>query len=65
MSLLLNRHLRNLRGKLLARMERGLTLIERHFPAGCKVTKPSGGFSGLLPCSMKNWRCFGSTRTII
>ena len=39
-----NRHLRNLRGKLLARMERGLTLIERHFPAGCKVTKPSGGF---------------------
>jgi DNA-binding transcriptional MocR family regulator len=39
-----NRHLRNLRSKLLSRMERGLSLIERHFPAGCKVTKPSGGF---------------------
>jgi DNA-binding transcriptional MocR family regulator len=39
-----NRHLRSLRAKLLARMECGLALIERHFPSGCKVTKPSGGF---------------------
>jgi len=39
-----NRHLRNLRTKLLARMERGLALIDRHFPSGCKVTRPSGGF---------------------
>ena len=39
-----NRHLRNLRAKLHARMEHGLALMERYFPAGCKVTKPSGGF---------------------
>ena len=39
-----NRHLRNLRSKLPSRMEHGLSLIDRHFPAGCKVTKPSGGF---------------------
>jgi DNA-binding transcriptional MocR family regulator len=39
-----NRHLRSLRTKLLARMEYGLTMIEQHFPSGCKVTRPSGGF---------------------
>ena len=39
-----NRHIRNLRGSLFARMQRGLELIDRHFPKGCKVTKPSGGF---------------------
>ncbi len=39
-----NRHLRNLRGKLLARMEHGIGLIGRYFPAGCRVAKPSGGF---------------------
>jgi DNA-binding transcriptional MocR family regulator len=39
-----NRHLRNLRGQLLARMEHGMALMERCFPPGCKVTKPSGGF---------------------
>ncbi len=39
-----NRHLRNLRGKLLARMEQGIDLIGKHFPPGCRVTKPSGGF---------------------
>ena len=39
-----NRHLRNLRGKLLARMEQGIDLIGEYFPPGCKVVKPSGGF---------------------
>ena len=39
-----NRHLRSLRTKLHARMEHGLDLIERHFPKGCRVIKPSGGF---------------------
>jgi DNA-binding transcriptional MocR family regulator len=39
-----NRHLRNLRGKLLARMEDGIGLMEKYFPPGCRVTKPSGGF---------------------
>ena len=39
-----NRHLRSLRGKLHARMEHGLDLIQHHFPKGCTVTKPSGGF---------------------
>jgi DNA-binding transcriptional MocR family regulator len=39
-----NRHLRGLRGKLLARMEHGLELMANYFPSGCKVTKPSGGF---------------------
>ena len=39
-----NRHLRNLRSKLLARMEHGIGLMDRYFPPGCTVTKPSGGF---------------------
>jgi len=39
-----NRHLRNLRGKFLSRMEHGLKLIDRHFPAGCRVSRPTGGF---------------------
>ena len=39
-----NRHLRNMRGKLLARMEQGIGLMDEYFPPGCKVTKPSGGF---------------------
>ena len=39
-----NRHLRSLRGRLGARMEREIALMEQYFPAGCKVTKPSGGF---------------------
>jgi DNA-binding transcriptional MocR family regulator len=39
-----NRHLRSLRSKLLGRMEHGLHLMEKYFPPGCKVTKPSGGF---------------------
>ena len=39
-----NRHLRNLRAELQARMEHGMGLMEKYFPSGCTVTKPSGGF---------------------
>jgi DNA-binding transcriptional MocR family regulator len=39
-----NRHLRNLRAKLQARMEHGMALMAKYFPPGSKVTKPSGGF---------------------
>ncbi len=39
-----NRHLRNLRAELQARMEHGMALIEKYFPSDCTVTRPSGGF---------------------
>lgn len=39
-----NRHLRQLRRELQARMDHGLALIEKHFPPGHQVARPSGGF---------------------
>jgi DNA-binding transcriptional MocR family regulator len=39
-----NRHLRNLRSLQQERMERGLELMAKYFPAGYRVNKPSGGF---------------------
>lgn len=40
-----DRHLRTLRGKLRARMARGLRLVAENFPAECKWAVPSGGFT--------------------
>ena len=39
-----DRHLRQLRAALAAQQRRALRLIERHFPAGTRVTRPSGGY---------------------
>lgn len=38
------RHLRRLRASLAAEQQRGQRLIERHFPAGTRMTRPSGGY---------------------
>lgn len=38
------RHLRRLRAALAAERQRGLRLIERHFPAGTRITRPEGGY---------------------
>lgn len=39
-----DRHLRRLREALAAEQQRALRLIERHFPAGTRVTRPAGGY---------------------
>ncbi|MER9178423.1 PLP-dependent aminotransferase family protein [Mesorhizobium sp. M0955] len=39
-----DRHLRQLRGTLAARMQRGLDLIAEHFPSECVVSPPVGGY---------------------
>ncbi len=39
-----DRHLRNLREALSRQRQRTLRLIERHFPAGTRVTRPEGGY---------------------
>jgi DNA-binding transcriptional MocR family regulator len=39
-----DRHLRQLRAALAAEQQRALRLIERHFPAGTRVTRPAGGY---------------------
>lgn len=39
-----DRHLRQLRQALAAQQRMALRLIERHFPAGTRVTRPSGGY---------------------
>ncbi|MFZ2990592.1 PLP-dependent aminotransferase family protein [Ideonella sp.] len=38
------RHLRQLRLELATEQQRARRLIERHFPAGTRVTRPSGGY---------------------
>lgn len=38
------RHLRQLRGALAQEQQRVRRLIERHFPAGTRVTRPAGGY---------------------
>ncbi|MBK8019471.1 MAG: PLP-dependent aminotransferase family protein [Betaproteobacteria bacterium] len=38
------RHVRRLRSLFATQVRRVTESIERHFPAGCKVTRPSGGF---------------------
>lgn len=39
-----DRHLRQLRAALAAEQQRTRRLIERHFPAGTRVTRPAGGY---------------------
>ncbi len=39
-----DRHLRQLRAALSAEQQRARRLIERHFPAGTRVTRPAGGY---------------------
>jgi len=39
-----DRHLRQLRAVLAAEQQRARRLIERHFPAGTRVTQPAGGY---------------------
>lgn len=39
-----DRHLRALRTALAAEQQRARRLIERHFPAGTRVTRPTGGY---------------------
>lgn len=39
-----DRHLRRLREALAAEQQRGQRLIERHFPAGTRMTRPAGGY---------------------
>jgi DNA-binding transcriptional MocR family regulator len=39
-----DRHLRQLRAALTAEQQRARRLIERHFPAGTRVTRPAGGY---------------------
>ena len=39
-----DRHLRRLRAALQSERQRGMRLIERHFPAGTRMTRPSGGY---------------------
>lgn len=39
-----DRHLRQLRAALAAGQQRARRLIERHFPAGTRVTRPQGGY---------------------
>ncbi|PXW97453.1 GntR family transcriptional regulator [Sphaerotilus hippei] len=39
-----DRHLRRLREALAVQQQRALRLIERHFPAGTRVTRPAGGY---------------------
>jgi len=39
-----DRHLRRLRGTLAAQQERMLDAVARYFPAGTRVTRPTGGF---------------------
>lgn len=39
-----DRHLRQLRAALAAEQQRARRLIERHFPAGTRVTRPAGGY---------------------
>jgi DNA-binding transcriptional MocR family regulator len=39
-----DRRLRVLRETLAARMQYGLELVARHFPQGCAVSRPAGGF---------------------
>lgn len=38
------RHLRQLRGALAQGRQQGLRAVERHFPAGTRVTRPEGGY---------------------
>ncbi len=38
------RHLRRLREALALGRAQGLQAVERHFPAGCRVTRPEGGY---------------------
>lgn len=39
-----DRHLRQLRAALAAEQQRAQRLIERHFPAGTRMTRPAGGY---------------------
>lgn len=39
-----DRHLRQLRGALAHEQQRVRRLVERHFPAGTRVTRPAGGY---------------------
>lgn len=39
-----DRHLRQLRAALATEQQRARRLIERHFPAGTRVTRPAGGY---------------------
>lgn len=39
-----DRHLRRLRSALAEERQRGSRLIERHFPAGTRMTRPTGGY---------------------
>lgn len=39
-----DRHLRQLRAALAAGQQRARRLVERHFPAGTRVTRPAGGY---------------------
>jgi DNA-binding transcriptional MocR family regulator len=39
-----DRHLRQLRAALAVEQQRARRLIERHFPAGTRVTRPAGGY---------------------
>ncbi|MGE0349724.1 PLP-dependent aminotransferase family protein [Hydrogenophaga sp.] len=39
-----DRHLRRLREALAVQQQRALRLVERHFPAGTRVTRPLGGY---------------------
>ncbi len=39
-----DRHLRGLREALSRQRQRALRLVERHFPAGTRVTRPQGGY---------------------
>ncbi len=39
-----DRHLRQLRSALAQEQQRVRRLIERHFPAGTRVTRPAGGY---------------------
>lgn len=39
-----DRHLRHLRAALASEQQRARRLIERHFPAGTRVTRPRGGY---------------------
>src|SRR5690606_37096730 len=39
-----DKHLRGLRAALAGRTQQALELVERHFPAGTRVTRPEGGY---------------------
>lgn len=54
-----DRHLRQLRESLASRMQQGLSLISKHFPLSCAVSRPAGGFT----CWIRGPKEFDAMRT--